>query len=584
MRVADVHGGRPGGARRLAAVLLGAGLLLAGCLPAAGPAAPGAAPANAPSAGPKTLRLGVIAQEEPKAGFIMTTASVALVEYMYAFHNGLTVYDAQSSLQPRLAERVPTVEGGDWKILPDGQMEVTWKLRSNVKWHDGVQATAEDFAFGLKVFQDPDFPLAKRDSARLISQVTTPDPTTLVVRWKQTHIDGNVSSPRDIPALPAHLMSDLYEKGDKQAFFASPLWTSQWVGLGPYRLGEWVEGTRLDGLAFDDYFLGRPRIDRLILQFVGDSGGIFANLLAGAVDMVWYGSLETPQITELKKVWETTGAGTTLITYTGSRAYSFQLRNPDAPWADLRVRRGLAHMLDRQALVETLEGGVGSPADTIVLPNDPSHALLEQRGLSRYPFDLGQAQRLLADASWPHTPSDGYRSSSGTPLTLDITFTDSPTNATEAQAVAGQWKAAGLPEVTLSPISGTAPAAVRNELRNTFSGVQGISAVADLTTLGYTTDQIGTAANRWSGTNRGGYSNPTYDRLYEQATITLDPVQRTSLIADFLKLLADDVPMINLFYEVGASGAVRKGIRGPGAAGLPRQELTSWNIHEWEMD
>lgn len=60
---------------------------------------------------------------------------------------------------------------------------------------------------------------------------------------------------------------------------------------------------------------------------------------------------------------------------------------------------------------------------------------------------------------------------------------------------------------------------------------------------------------------------------------------RQALTADFLKLLADDLPMIHIFYDPGlASGAVRTGVRGPGAAGSSKQLVTTWNIHEWDMD
>lgn len=67
-----------------------------------------------------------------------------------ATFSSLTVYDtATGTLESRIAARVPTIENGDWKLLPDGRMEVTWKLRPNILWHAGPALTAEDFVFGL---------------------------------------------------------------------------------------------------------------------------------------------------------------------------------------------------------------------------------------------------------------------------------------------------------------------------------------------------------------------------------------------------------------------------------------------------
>ena len=567
--------------------LLALGLALAGCAPGSGPAQQGGASANVASApGPKTLNIGEILPQEPKEGIIRFEAIGATrQEFMHTFHTGLTVYDGEGNLVPRIAQKVPTVENGDWKVLPDGQMEVTWKLRPNVKWHDGTLAGAEDFALGVKVIQDLEFPMTRSDWARLISTVEAPDPSTLVVRWKQPYLYGNASGPNDIPALPRHLLGDLYQAGDKSAFFNSSLWTREFVGLGPYRLTEWVEGSRMEGMAFDDYFLGRPKIDRIIFRYTGDANVLVLSLLSGAFDMTAMGNLSIPQLNQIKEAWEPTGAGTTFLTYSGTRSYSFQLRNADAPWGDVRVRRALAHMLDRQGLVDALSGPLVSVADTFVAPTDPIYRMLEQRGFTRYPYDPARAERLMADAGWPRAAGGAFQSTGGKPFALDVTFSDSPENTTEATAVAGQWKSAGVADLTFSPIPNEATTAIKNEMRHTFAGVQGTQTRDDIRGMTYTTSQMGTADNRYTGGNRGGYSNPEFDRLYDRALITLDVGQRQGLIADFLKLIADDVPMINIFYDPGQStGAVRKGIRGPGGGTSLQLNVSAWNIHEWDVD
>src|SRR5262245_35727766 len=74
---------------------------------------------------PKTLRMAAI--REPSDGVVLFAGSGnILAQFGWMFHAGLTVYDAQSNLTPWLARKVPSVEDGDWKVLPDGSMEVTW--------------------------------------------------------------------------------------------------------------------------------------------------------------------------------------------------------------------------------------------------------------------------------------------------------------------------------------------------------------------------------------------------------------------------------------------------------------------------
>ncbi len=562
------------------------GLVLVGCQPAVGPGTQsGTGLQGAQISGPRTLVMGMTASRWPRDGIIAFAGTTGMAELTHAFHAGLTTYGPDGGLLPRIAQKVPRIEDGDWRLASDGQMEIIWKLRPNIKWHDGTPVTAADFVFGLQTVQDPDFPLFRSESARLITEISAPDPSTVVARWKQVSIYANASGPTDIVGLPRHLLADLYDRGDKQAFFNSSLWTSDFVGMGPYRLTELVEGTRLEGVAFDDYFLGRPKIDRVIYQYSADTSPLLLSLRAGAVDMVPIGSFQLPTLLEAKRGWDPTGGGATFLTYAGTRAYSFQFRNADAPWArDVKVRRSLAHMLDRQAITDAFTGGLASVADTVVAPTDPIYRLLEQRGLMKYQYDLGQAERLMGEAGWSRSGASVYRSAAGEPFVLDISFLESADAVAEAQAVGGHWKAAGVADVTFTPIVNTMPSAVQNEMRHTYGAIRGFQAREDIRSLNFITSQIGTAENRFAGNNRGGYSNPAYDGLYERAIVTLEEGPRQGLTADLLKIVADDVVLINLYYDSSeATAAVRRGIRGPGQVSS-LQMVTAWNIHEWEMD
>src|SRR5439155_97059 len=77
-------------------------------------------------------------------------------------------------------------------------------------------------------------------------------------------------------ALPRHLLLDAYERSDKQGFLNNQYWTREFVGLGPYRLGEWEFSSHTEGLAFDQYFLGRPKIDRVVFRYFGDVNSLVA--------------------------------------------------------------------------------------------------------------------------------------------------------------------------------------------------------------------------------------------------------------------------------------------------------------------
>src|SRR5439155_24363657 len=105
---------------------------------------------------------------------------------------------------PAADVKVPTVQDGDWKVNPDGTMEVTWKIRPDVYWHDGTPLTADDFTFGLEVLRDPALGVAGLGEVLNISNLRAVDDKTLAVTWNKVSIQGNTNSTEGIPAIPRH--------------------------------------------------------------------------------------------------------------------------------------------------------------------------------------------------------------------------------------------------------------------------------------------------------------------------------------------------------------------------------------------
>ena len=88
--------------------------------------------------------------------------------------------------------------------------------------------------------------------------------------WKEQSVFGNVNGHDGVPPVPRHIFGELYAQGDKASFENSPYWTSQWIGLGPYKMTRWERGTFIEATAFDEYFLSRPKIGRIVIRYIGD--------------------------------------------------------------------------------------------------------------------------------------------------------------------------------------------------------------------------------------------------------------------------------------------------------------------------
>jgi peptide/nickel transport system substrate-binding protein len=571
------------GARRMRACIVGflaCVILIGGCAPARS-SADDTTSAPRPSA-PKVLRLGT--RSEPVSGVaLFAGGGDANAQHTWMFHAGLTAFDDQGNLQPRVAQTVPSLDNGDWKLLPDGGMELTWKLRPDVRWHDGTPLSAEDFVFGIQVARDRELPLPHTGGISLVSEVTARDAQTLVVRWAETFFAANQGTPAEFPALPRHLVGDLYRTGDKQAFINTPFWTTGWVGLGPYKMGEWVPGSHTEALAFDNFFLGRPKIDRVIIRYSLDANATVAALLSGDIDMVTVGSLKPEELAPVKSAWDAQGGGTFIPSMTDLVWARLQFRDLAAPWVrDVRVRRALLHLVERQGLADTFAPG-GGPADLFASTSDPVYRLAEQRGFARYPYSVTQAERLLADAGWARGTDGVFQNGAGQQFSIEVRIVaNTPINVQQGEALADQWKRGGL-NAPLYSVPGTA--ANKSELKANPPGVfmQPDSLTPDTFEV-FTSSQVATAQNSWQGRNLLGYVNPEFDRRYAQVNGALDLGQRQSLYADLLRWTVDELPYLPLYYSFdSATTAFHRGIRGPTGI-LPGQKVGTWNIHEWEMD
>jgi peptide/nickel transport system substrate-binding protein len=92
-------------------------------------------------------------EPESPAAYGRAGSGSADQEHYFIFHGNLTKYDLQGNVIALAAQKVPTLADGDWQVRPDG-MEVTWRLRTDVRWHDGTPLTADDFVFGFQVAID----------------------------------------------------------------------------------------------------------------------------------------------------------------------------------------------------------------------------------------------------------------------------------------------------------------------------------------------------------------------------------------------------------------------------------------------
>ena len=461
-------------------------------------------------------------------------------------------------------------------------MEVTWLLRPDAVWHDGTPLSAEDVVLGFRAGIDPD--LFGRGTRVLsqISEVTAPAPQTVLMRWKAVYVLANEMVLDTIVPLPRHLLGPVYDAGDKQAFASSPYLSDEWVGLGPYRLREWQRASHIDVVAFDRYYLGKPKIDRITVRYIGDTNTLLVSIIGGQVDVAPVGNFAESEAHVLKTQWESAGAGSVIVSPLALVIGGWQLRDPSAPWSqDPRIRAAVVKLIDRQILVDSIMNGLSGVDDVFVSKDDPVYPMIRQRGgTASFNYDPAEAHRALAAAGWNRDASGMYRSPEGQPFPIELVAqSDVGTRVQLVLAVTNQWKSAGL-DATSSFISGATdwrePAAKANGayVRRQLFGHGALPA--------FTTSEIAADSNRWRNSNRGGFSNAAYDQLYTRFWTTLGSTERNEVAADMLKILLDQAAYIPFIYNAEVS-ATRKDVRGITGVS-PAQQVTAWNVHLWTRD
>ncbi len=499
------------------------------------------------------------------------------------FNASLAVVDGTGTRQPYLAESLPQLNTDTWRVFPDGRMETTYGLRPNLTWHDGQPLTADDFVFAKEVYSARGLGVFTSTPQDQIEDVIAADPRTIEIRWKEPYGEAGSLVSGMLEPLPKHILEApfaAYQQDPSTAdtFLAHPFWTTQYVGLGPYKLLEWQQGVQLEAAAFDGHVLGRPKIDRVVIRIFQDENTVVSNVIAGSVEIAGDRAIRPEHAQEIKRQL---GDGAVALIFPGGRHYlGFQFR-PELlktpALLDLRVRRALAHAIDRDLINQAMYDGQGPMGDHWVPPGLPYYDEVE-RSVTHYPFDPRRATELMTEAGFTKDASGFFTSSSGERFRPQLMVDGSNLFEREMNTILDTWAKIGIDaEPKLLPAAESRILAART----TFPGMYGISSGIRESQLDiFSAAQIATEARGWAGNNRVGWSHPDYERAWSAFNSLLDRSQRDEQIVQMMKVATDQLPAIMVHFNPSAT-AFRAALRGPEAGGP--ETLPNWNMADWTL-
>jgi peptide/nickel transport system substrate-binding protein len=449
----------------------------------------------------------------------------------------LILRDANMKLRPGLAV--------SWRAVDD----LTWefKLRRNVKFHDGSPFTAEDVVATYKrVPNVPNSPSSYATFTKPIVETRVVDPYTIIFKTAQPH----VLLPSDLAAVYI-VPKAVAEKASTEDFNSG----KAAIGTGPYKVAEFVHNSRIVLKANYGYWGGEEPWDKITFKILSNSAARVAALLSGDVQMIE--TVPTSDIARISadKSFSVADKVSNRVIYVHLHQWNEKSaphvtakdgkpldRNP---FRDARVRKALSIAINREAIADRIMEKRAIPAGQLLADSFYGTS----RKLKPPKYDPEAAKKLLAEAGYPN----------GFALTIHGTNNRYINDDKIAQAIAQFYSRAGITaKVETMPSAVYFTRATAGEFGymllgwGTESGEQG-SAMRSL--LATRNPEKGMGVN-----NRGRYSNPVFDKQLTDALFTMDEKKREGMLQQAAETVMNDTGLIPIHFEV-STWATAKGYK-----------------------
>ena len=508
-----------------------------------------------------TAVLGVSAVIPSLSWAYAGTSSGGAYSFAELYMQGLVTSGVTTSApEPRIAAELPSIDRGTAQVMPDGKMRVTWKIRPDAKWADGTDLTARDFLFGFEVLKDAQTPLPGASTivniGPMVDSLEVVDDKTFVMNWVRPFYQFDSLGFLALQPIPTHVLGSLWAEKNYDAILNHAYWRNEYFQVGPYRPTRFEPQVEIVLEAVPTYFLGRPKLDTLIIKQFGDSNTLYASVLAKTVEVTADNALQPEQAIELRQQWERSGEGKVYIGYGTSRGIFPQFKpeyQAEAAMLDPRVRQALFSAVDRESWTGVIMPGLATNTAYSLLP--PDHPLYESTrdSLRIYRNDPQQALRLLADQGWTRT-GDGPLTSVADGRAFKVETWTTADNENEAAILRDMWKQIGVE----APITIIPQAQVDNrELRQAYTGVEISARGYGDNILTRAECSTGSAPPRYSGSNRGHYCNPQMDDLLERYRSSITRADQSRWIGEIARFHAQELPMMQLYFNLSNPTVIR---------------------------
>ncbi|MDF0727643.1 ABC transporter substrate-binding protein [Cytobacillus sp. S13-E01] len=471
----------------------------------------------------QSLKIGIIGDESTLNPYTYNTGYPGL-DLVSLLYDTLFQLDQDNKPIPWLVK--------EYTISEDG-LTYNLKLNENIKWHDGKPLTAEDVKFTIDYFLE--YPKSRfTNPLKTISSVTVENETDITLVLTKPEPNFMIQPLADLPILPKHIWSSI----------TTPDSESNAIGSGPYILTEYTADQYYKMTANPDYFKEEPPIKEIIFPIIEDTTALYNALKSGEIDAVT-SNISPELVSQFEsnpslKIARGAGFSTTL----------FQINAEKYPMTEKPFRQAINFAIDKQNLVDTVLLGfaeVGSPG--FIHPESPFY-----NSELKPVYDTEKAKQILEDAGFKDTNGDGFREDpNGEEIDLTtLVHSNNPIRIRVAELISESLNGIGIKN-TVKALDDTTVISLMwpdydvSKGRNFDLGIFGWSNTMQLfpdriVELFYSDPAVGAV-------NIGGYKNPEFDKLSDQLRATFDEVERQNLIKDLQSFVADEAPIVTLYYQ-----------------------------------
>ena len=450
-------------------------------------------------------------------------------------------------------EVIPSIAVDFPEISEDG-LEWVYTLNQGVKFHDGTELTAEDVEFTYSIFKHEDYSGPRAGSFSNLEKVETVD--KYKVKFTLSEADARFPTLVTYPILPKHILGEVpvADLGEYQDFNQKNP-----IGAGPFKFVSWTAGQNLVVEAFDDYFEGRPYLDKVTFRFASDSNALVLLMQTGDIDWMIAPPAELGTIETFNHA---------RISNTLALRYDYigwNLQNP--LFQDVKVRQALTHAIDRQEIVDTIMEGNATVAHAPVSPLSWAY----NDNVPKFDFDPEKAKQMLAEAGW-EPGADGILQKDGKKFSFTVLSNDGNVVRRDIGIIMQQYLGNIGIEVKAEQMEWGAFLDKINPPNYDFDAVVlawGLGLDPDPSAIWHSKE----IAN---GLNNISYSNPTVDEISDTNTQILDQAERAAALAKVWEILAEEQPYTYMYYPQQFL-ALNKKIEG--FTHHPRSNM--YRVNEW---